>query len=232
MTAGGSPKPILFLDFDGTVTARDVIDAILEAYADPRWLERRRRLGTGAHRLARLLARASRARGRQPERDRRPHRQHRCGPRLPHASRNLLRCAACLPISSATASTTAFAACWNGHPWASRPFISRLEIVSNHLELSGGRWTASFSPAPGCAHGCGTCKPAAMARLNLHGAPTVFVGDGLSDQYAAAHADLVFAKKALAAHCDARKISYTPFDTLHTVSQQLDSLVQRMSPIS
>src|SRR5882762_7793307 len=32
------PKVILFLDFDGTITRRDAVDAILEAYADPEWL--------------------------------------------------------------------------------------------------------------------------------------------------------------------------------------------------
>src|ERR671939_573266 len=30
--------PILFLDFDGTITERDAIDALLDAYADPQWL--------------------------------------------------------------------------------------------------------------------------------------------------------------------------------------------------
>src|SRR5919199_417425 len=32
-------RPILFMDFDGTITRRDVIDVILEKYADERWLE-------------------------------------------------------------------------------------------------------------------------------------------------------------------------------------------------
>ena len=31
-------KPILFLDFDGTISRRDAVDAILETYADPKWL--------------------------------------------------------------------------------------------------------------------------------------------------------------------------------------------------
>jgi len=30
--------PILFLDFDGTISRRDAVDAILETYADPKWL--------------------------------------------------------------------------------------------------------------------------------------------------------------------------------------------------
>src|SRR5947207_2419736 len=32
------PEPIVFLDFDGTITRRDATDVILEAYADPHWL--------------------------------------------------------------------------------------------------------------------------------------------------------------------------------------------------
>src|SRR5256885_11674257 len=32
-------KAILFLDFDGTISRRDAVDAILEAYADERWIE-------------------------------------------------------------------------------------------------------------------------------------------------------------------------------------------------
>src|ERR1700704_1189641 len=30
--------PILFLDFDGTISRRDAVDAILETYAEPKWL--------------------------------------------------------------------------------------------------------------------------------------------------------------------------------------------------
>ena len=33
-----STNAVLFLDFDGTITARDVTDAILDAYAEPGWL--------------------------------------------------------------------------------------------------------------------------------------------------------------------------------------------------
>src|SRR5216684_5418246 len=38
MTELQTPKAILFLDFDGTITRRDAVDAILETYADPKWL--------------------------------------------------------------------------------------------------------------------------------------------------------------------------------------------------
>src|SRR5262245_26226423 len=38
MTDSERPPVVLFLDFDGTITRRDVVDAILETYADSRWL--------------------------------------------------------------------------------------------------------------------------------------------------------------------------------------------------
>ena len=38
MTELQTPNAILFLDFDGTITRRDAVDVILEAYADPEWL--------------------------------------------------------------------------------------------------------------------------------------------------------------------------------------------------
>ena len=41
-------KPILFLDFDGTISCRDAIDAILEKFADKRWLKVEERWKNGA----------------------------------------------------------------------------------------------------------------------------------------------------------------------------------------
>src|ERR1043166_5449497 len=34
-----SQPPILFLDFDGTISERDATDVLLEAFADPRWVD-------------------------------------------------------------------------------------------------------------------------------------------------------------------------------------------------
>jgi 2-hydroxy-3-keto-5-methylthiopentenyl-1-phosphate phosphatase len=66
-----------------------------------------------------------------------------------------------------------------------------------------------------------------MERLNESGGPTIFVGDGLSDKYAATYADMVFAKDMLAAYCDERNISYTRYDNLATVAKRLEELLAR-----
>jgi len=65
----------------------------------------------------------------------------------------------------------------------------------------------------------------AMERLNTAGAVTVFVGDGLSDRYAAACANIVFAKDTLAAFCDEASIPYTPYRTLAAVAEGLERLL-------
>jgi 2-hydroxy-3-keto-5-methylthiopentenyl-1-phosphate phosphatase len=65
-----------------------------------------------------------------------------------------------------------------------------------------------------------------MQRLNVAGAPAIFVGDGLSDRYAAACASVVFAKDRLAAFCDAASIPYTPYGTLADVARGLERLLE------
>src|SRR5256714_15170402 len=39
--------PVVFLDFDGTITRHDVVDVILETYADERWIEIERQWRAG-----------------------------------------------------------------------------------------------------------------------------------------------------------------------------------------
>jgi 2-hydroxy-3-keto-5-methylthiopentenyl-1-phosphate phosphatase len=106
------------------------------------------------------------------------------------------------------------------------PHLDGVQITSSHLEVDGSHWRVGFqSFGLGCVHGCATCKPAIMATRNPAGRSVVFVGDGLSDRYAAAHATFVFAKDKLAAYCDERAIVYRRYEHLGTVARQLDGLL-------
>jgi 2-hydroxy-3-keto-5-methylthiopentenyl-1-phosphate phosphatase len=60
-----------------------------------------------------------------------------------------------------------------------------------------------------------------MRLLNRAGATTVFVGDGLSDRYAVAEADIVFAKKSLARYCAEQGIAYHAYESLAAVAVRL-----------
>src|SRR5260370_1937513 len=104
--------------------------------------------------------------------------------------------------------------------------LRSVRILSSHLESQAGRWHVDFpSFHESCGHGCATCKPAMMSLLNRGGGATIFVGDGLSDKYAASSADLVFAKDKLAAYCQEQQIRHLRYQNLTDVARQLEELV-------
>jgi len=216
------PGAVVFLDFDGTITRRDATDAILDAFARPAWLQIEDAWLSGRIGSRECLAtQMALVTATQEQVD-----------RLldeigvdPGFALLLDACRAdAVPVHIVS---DGFDYCIKrilGRPDLN--FLTHLtdsHIVSSSLRQEDGRWRTTFAH-PACAHGCATCKPAAMARLTAVGAVTVFVGDGLSDRYAAAHADIVFAKDKLATYCENASIPYAPFDTLATVAHHIGHL--------
>jgi len=215
-------RPLVFLDFDGTITRQDATDAMLEAFADPQWLEVEAawsdgRIGSRECLTAQLaLVDATREEvdallddidvdeGLVPLLEACASRRvpvHIVSDGFDYCIRRILSRPASIPV----------------------PYLDRVEIVSSHLEWTGRRWAVSFPYSEAsCVHGCGTCKPATMARLNPEGRPTIFVGDGLSDRFAAACATRVFAKHALAGYCTQEGIAYTAYDNLAEIAACVD----------
>lgn len=221
--------PVVFLDFDGTITCRDATDAILEAYADPHWQQiedewKRGLIGSReclAGQMALVTATDAQINSLLDT--------------IEIDSGFIALLGACavrrVPVHIVS----------DGFDYCIRRILARphlnlgpllrgVDIVSSRLETHGARWHAGFtSRHPPCLHGCGTCKPAVMKLLNPDGRQTIFVGDGLSDRHAVAHADVVFAKNGLAAHCDVQRIAYNRYDNLRAVAQYLERLLQPSS---
>lgn len=224
-----TPKPeaIVFLDFDGTITRRDATDAILEAFADRRWLDieeawvagqigSRECLAAQMDLVTATCVQVDQLLG-AIEVD-------------PGFSALLTACAAkSLPVHIIS---DGFDYCIErilGRP-GHRSLATGSRIVSSRLRTDGLRWHAEFPhPLEPCSHHCATCKPAAMASLNPDRVLTVFVGDGFSDRHAAACADVVFAKDKLAAYCEQFSIPYSPFDTLGAVAIGIEHLLGAVS---
>jgi 2,3-diketo-5-methylthio-1-phosphopentane phosphatase len=216
----------LFLDFDGTITGRDAVDAILEAYADPRWLAveeqwRAGRIGSRACLAAQMaLVNAS--------------------PDELDALLDSIDVDAgfALLLDTCASRSVAVHIISDGFDYCIRRILARRElglaerledvrIFASHLEPDGRRWRTGFPHSPEtCEHGCATCKPVVMSRLNRAGATAVFVGDGLSDRYAAGVADLVFAKGSLAAYCREQRIAHISYDGLGEVAAYLDEALR------
>jgi 2-hydroxy-3-keto-5-methylthiopentenyl-1-phosphate phosphatase len=100
-------------------------------------------------------------------------------------------------------------------------------VVSN--TWADGR--ISFGNGHGECVGCGTCKMRAV--LEAPG-PVAFVGEGQSDRYAALYADVVFAKDALPATCEADGVPFVAwedFDDVRTWLETHDELPGPVAPL-
>ena len=213
-------KPILFLDFDGTISKRDAIDLILERFADESWkiieeMWKGNAIGSREclrEQVALIDAAPVEINDLLDE------------IKLDEGFGELLKTCRRSKIETYIIS--------DGFDYCIKRILSRskaaqkLPVFSSHLELKNGKWQTSF-PHFGrfCKHGCATCKPRVMKNLNPHNAPTIFVGDGLSDRYAARAADLVFAKKGLAKYCAAENIEFAAYQNLGDVAAKLTEIL-------
>jgi 2-hydroxy-3-keto-5-methylthiopentenyl-1-phosphate phosphatase len=96
-------------------------------------------------------------------------------------------------------------------------------IATNENRVGAGSAGMSFPFGHPSCFVCGTCK---RERVRLHqaaGRIVVFLGDGTSDRYAAAHADMVFAKGSLARICSAEGWPFTPWESFADVSAHVES---------
>jgi 2-hydroxy-3-keto-5-methylthiopentenyl-1-phosphate phosphatase len=96
------------------------------------------------------------------------------------------------------------------------PALVDLPVATNANRVNGPQGVSFPFGHPACRV-CGTCK---RERVRLHaagGRAVIFIGDGTSDRYAAHHADVIFAKDALLAwgHATGRDfIAWEQFDEI------------------
>ena len=217
-------QPIVFTDFDGTITQRDVTDEILAQLAHPSWreieLEWTRGLIGSRECLERQIA-------------------------LVNTSvEDLDALIDAVPIDPAFAAFYRFThqrgipllVLSEGFDYViarvlkragmEGPFRNGMQVFSSALRLEGRRLVPSFPHStPPCEHGCGTCKAALLRRLGEGKHPIIFVGDGLSDRFAVDQANVVFAKRQLLAYCQERGKTCRPFDTFADVQEAVAQLI-------
>ena len=216
--------PIVFCDFDGTITQLDVTDQILSQLAHPSWreIEREWMLGLIGSRecLERQIALVDApAEELQAvidavaiDRDFPAFCKFARKKRLPlyilsdgfdYVIRRVLKRAG-----------------------VERHFRSGSNLFASALRQEGRRLAPSFphSPEP-CEHGCATCKAKLIRRLREGRQPVIFVGDGMSDRFAAEFADVVFAKRHLLAYCRESGIACHAFETFKDVQTTLEKLL-------
>ncbi|MGD9141338.1 MAG: MtnX-like HAD-IB family phosphatase [bacterium] len=108
-----------------------------------------------------------------------------------------------------------------------RPFLARHGIdetlYTNCLDVEGAGPSLSFPYYNEECGRCANCKSSHVKKARDAGKVIIYVGDGLSDKCAAAQADVLFAKRDLAAYCDENGIPHIRFDNLDEVAKSIMS---------
>jgi 2-hydroxy-3-keto-5-methylthiopentenyl-1-phosphate phosphatase len=75
-----------------------------------------------------------------------------------------------------------------------------------------------------CQNECGCCKPSILRKLESQfpGAQKIVIGDSITDLQAAKRADVVFARDYLIEKCREHSITHTPFDTFFDIIHALE----------
>jgi 2-hydroxy-3-keto-5-methylthiopentenyl-1-phosphate phosphatase len=227
----GSPlKPIMFCDFDGTITQVDVTDEILTQLANPSWREIEQEWACGSIGSRECLERQVAL--------------------VDASAEELDSLIDAIPVDPGFSgflqwvekSKLPFYVVSDGFDYVVRRVLKRAgvngqlrngtHLFASSLRVEGRRVKISFPHAAhGCAHGCATCKAEIMRRLSRGWKPVVFAGDGLSDRYAVEEADIVFAKRQLLVYCRERGIACRPFETFADIQASLVELLRESHPV-
>jgi 2-hydroxy-3-keto-5-methylthiopentenyl-1-phosphate phosphatase len=100
-----------------------------------------------------------------------------------------------------------------------------IPVITAQTTFDGSRAAIAFPNGhPDCLV-CGTCKRQRVMAHQATGRSVIFIGDGETDRYAAAHADLVFAKCDLIRLCMSEGWAFTPWNDFSELTERLDAIV-------
>ena len=208
----------VLIDFDGTVTQADSVDAILERFALPEWrtVEAAWVAGEmGSRECMRRQATLIRA--------------------LPHELSAFVDGIAIDPAFKALVQICLeegadHAIVSDGYDFTIQRTLERLDVVCpvfcgrlEHAQGDNWRFGAPYADS-GCRVDAGTCKCA-----NTFEGQNILIGDGRSDFCVAGIASFVFAKGALAQHCRESGIPHQEFHTLGDILAPLRAMLRRMT---
>ena len=209
------------LDFDGTVTELDVVDALLVAYAQGReWIEAEKAWSRGEISSASCLERQLGGVKISPKELAEFLKTVPLDPGFLALQKYLKRSRVPLIVLS------------DGFDLLIRNFfdlhgVRGVAFRSNALTHAASRLVPTFPHLAKSCGRCAHCKRSSIAEIRSRVRRVIFVGDGLSDTCGAAAAHVVFAKGTLARFCEDKNIPYRPYRNLIDVLEALPGLLKR-----
>jgi 2-hydroxy-3-keto-5-methylthiopentenyl-1-phosphate phosphatase len=205
----------IFLDYDGTITERDLLDAIAQTFGDPEvYAQVDEGLDDGKLTLHEVLRR-------EFEPVRAP---------LEEVVAWVLEHAVVRPgfhelIALAHAQGWRIIVLSSGFRELIVPVLERegaadVELMANWVEPDPAGWKVHFRDRAECPV-CGEpCKRAAVI-AESDGGERVYVGDGISDRCGAEASHRVFARRGLASYLQERGVAFERFDDFHSIVRAL-----------
>lgn len=191
-------------DFDGTITRTDVIDSILQRFADPSWEDIEAQWLAGDIGSRECLSRQLALVNASPSELLEYFDTIEIDPDFPDFVDHVVSLGASIEVVS------------DGIEQGiarilSRHYVSLLPILANRLrQVDHNSWRIDFPySSDACRAASGNCK----CKSTPKGKRVLVIGDGQSDMCVASTADFVFAKDRLAEHCERKGIPYARFDS-------------------
>jgi 2-hydroxy-3-keto-5-methylthiopentenyl-1-phosphate phosphatase len=103
--------------------------------------------------------------------------------------------------------------------------VPEIPVVTARTTFEGRRARMEFPNGHPECFVCGTCKRQRVMAHQAAGRSVAFVGDGESDRYAAAYADLIFAKRELAELCRTEGWEFSPWHDFGELMAWLEATV-------
>jgi 2,3-diketo-5-methylthio-1-phosphopentane phosphatase len=207
---------LFIIDFDGTVAPADLVDELLERFADPDWRRIEQQWVDGEINSRQCMAEQLALVSADDGELRSFLESVTIDPSFPEFVRY-----------ASTIADLAIVSDGLDYPivQALRKLVASVPIFANRMEFRPRGLGISFPySSPSCAVNSGVCKCSIARTVDAgRGLYTVLIGDGKSDQCVAHQAGYVFAKDSLITYCVENDIPYTPFrsfaDVLDTIKQ-------------
>ena len=205
---------VVLCDFDGTISHKDVTDALLEKFASPEWEEIETAWREGLINSRECMT------------------EQYALVRATEGEMNSFLDA--VEIDPHFKDFTEFCK-KNGYPlviisdgfdyYIERILHNRgltgIEVFSNHLEFKNGEIKTEFPHTSDECDTCGNCKTSIFHRFKTPENKVVYVGDGWSDRCIAHESDVIFAKHKLIDYCHERGLLYTPYSTFADILAEM-----------
>jgi 2,3-diketo-5-methylthio-1-phosphopentane phosphatase len=205
-------------DFDGTITPSDVIDNILQRFADPSWETIEEQWLSGEIGSRECLSRQLALVKAKPAQLLGYFDSVKIDPHFPAFVELVLERGASLAVvSDGLEQAIARILARNGSPL--------LPIIANQLrQVDQDSWRIVFPHASdACRAASGNCK----CKSTPNAKRILVIGDGRSDMCVADTADFVFAKGSLADHCERNGIPHARFNSFAELPALLAALPQQ-----